>query len=322
MSHPDSDGIGEMLEGGGRATSTGALQMVEMAQRRRQWAAHHLTREAHAATRDTDTQRQALADVATLTDTRYREWIATQRTNIHGPDPVDARLLFSHLERASAENAFTDLVDGGDHLAYLRAYREVLDHAARSPQRAEPGELHRRAAELFDDTQREQSAAGWAQTASDEAQELAGLRKLLALQGDDGLVDELQAASLDLIHLFPDPADPIATPSDGEAAIGRIDELHTRAAARVDESNGHSNGGRSDDATAELQHDSAQAREQRAARLMRQGFDSETTQAALIHDLSFGTAAAAVEARSPKPATKRWNASRHRRSVQQKALGR
>jgi hypothetical protein len=300
MAHPDSDGIGEMLEGGSRTASTAALRAVEMVQRRRQWTAQHLTRDVQAGIRDTVNRRRALTNLADLTDAGYQQWIAEQQTHLRGP--VEARQLFPHLDTAAADTAFEALVDNGDHVDYVRAYRDVLDEAGHSTRHEEPADLHRRAGELFTDAQRDDAASVWERVASAEAQELAKLRQQLAIFGDDtGLTADLRAASLDLVCLLTDPPDPFAAARGAETTFGLVAEVKTHADARLNrpkERGDHTNG--EEITAAEHLHDAALARDQRADRLLQEGFDTETTQAALIHDLSFGTpASSAPTSRKP-----------------------
>jgi hypothetical protein len=341
MSHPDSDGVAELLEGGSRAAATGALRMVELSQRRLQWAAQEQTRQVHVAGEVTTAQQVALAAVAlnaelpvdvtdwstvpadaehtsytltddgyvptvptststtsepSITDRTYQEWIAAQRAHLRSGS-IDAERLFPQLEPSVAAAAYLDLVDTGEHVAYLRAYDEVLDQASRSPRRLDPSELQRGAQEILAATDRAQALSGWARVATEDARELAQLRKLLVGIGDDsGLVDRLRETSVDLVALALHDGTAGGTAPRAEALIDQLRTLRIQAVLRLDEL-GTGRATRAPRATADSAApilDPVIAREARANRLRAEGLDPDALQAALIHDLSFAEPAAAI----------------------------
>jgi hypothetical protein len=326
MSHPDSDGVAELLEGGSRAAATGALRMVELSQRRLQGTLHQQTREAQAAGEATTAQHVALTAVAHLTDRTYQEWIAAQRAHLRSGSIVAAR-LFPQLEPSAAAAAYLDLVDTGEHVAYLRAYDEVLDQVSRSPRRLDPSELQQGAREILAAADHAQALSAWSMVAIEEARELARLRKLLAGIGDDsGVVDRLGETSVDLIGLvLHDGKDGEATPGV-EALIDQLSTLRIQAVLRLDEL-GTGRAMQALAATAESAApiiDPVITGEVRTNRLRAEGLDPDSLQTALIHDLSFAEPAVAIMgARSrPHPPLLDEKKARARSAAQQRTLSR
>lgn len=252
MSHPESDGAAEMLEGGIRAMSTGALRMVETMQRRQQWAAHHHAEQLHHSTRQVRQQHRALAAVDDLahTGTQARRRTAAVTDGALPPTaaPPTARQLFPHFAPEVAEAAVHDLVVHGDLPAYLQAHRHATEEAVRAARTPDPAELHRRAVELFTDAHHEADAAHHDRA---ETRELDKLRQHLA-------TDDV-AAALDAHNTAGDATD-----------VGQFDPAVAAAEG----------------------HDTAAARERRATAVRGQGYDADTTASALLHDLSFGLPAA------------------------------
>jgi hypothetical protein len=189
MSHPESDGVAEMLEGGIRAVSTGALRTVEMLQRRQQWVARHHAGQLDHSTRQVRQQQGALATIDDLaqTGTQTRRRPAAGAASAVSPASAapTASQLFSHFAPEVAEAAMNDLVVHGDLPAYLQAHRHATEEAARTGRTSDPAELHRRAVELFTDVHHETVAAHHDRA---ETRELDKLRQHLAA---DDLADAL-----------------------------------------------------------------------------------------------------------------------------------
>lgn len=217
MSHPESDGVAEMLEGGIRAVSTGALRTVEMLQRRQQWAARHHAQQLDHSTRQVRQQQRALATVDDLahtgTQTRRRPAAEAARAVSPAlPAAPTATQLFSHFAPEVAEAAMNDLVVHDDLPAYLQAHRRATEEAARAGRTSDPAELHRRAVELFTDVHHETVAAHHDRA---ETRELDKLRQHVAA---DDLTDALGGQD----------------PTGGATELGQSDpaEGHDTGAAR------------------------------------------------------------------------------------------
>lgn len=256
MSSVDSDGAAEMLEGGIRAASTGALRMVETMQRRQQWAARHQASQLRHDTRRVEQQQRALTAVDGVVRGGPRTGIRATPTTVAAHDPQaalpaapTARHLFPHFAPDVAEAAMNDLLVHGDLPAYLHAYRAASEEAGQTGRAPDAAELHRRAVELFTDTHHETAAAHHEQA---QAQGLDQLRQLLS--ADDSLAVTTDVAETDDSGSDLEPID-LAT-ADG--------------------------------------YDTAAARERRADAVRAQGYDADTTASALLHDLSFGVPASAA----------------------------
>lgn len=115
------------------------------------------------------------------------------------------------------------------------------------------------------------------------------------------LDDELRALSMDLVDLLPGQSDVTGDPVRGEDIVQRLDQSQARALATPDTdtrdpaaSDHPASPNQRDSEGQDSEYDTPQARNARASAIRAAGLDEESEAAALLHDLSFGTPAAAA----------------------------
>lgn len=265
MSSPDSDGAAEMLEGGVRAVSTGTMRLVETMQRRQQGTARHNTQQLQRSTTQIEHHIEALTAVDNLTKT------APRSSDHQTPSAkADARQQITETSSTEPPPAAQQLFPS---MSLETAQAAVNDLTARGDL---PAYLH---------------GDIWATREAIRSGRIPGPAELHRRA----------------IELFPTVRDEQAAADRDRAEARELDKLRQQlavddAAHQPGRENSETrplrlSGGTEDAAAIDNLHDSANARESRAAGLWEQGYDTDTTQAALLHDLSFGAPAqAAVQA--------------------------
>jgi len=294
MTHPESDGAAEMLEGGHRAITTAALRLAELYAQRMQ--IHARLREQHARTAaDADRQRTAIAATAdqilrTTSDQRREE---PTRNDGPGGDGAKARAeairdvpleeFTQAHQQATQELAGTGTgVAAVDEDAVIRRQFQILE-----------SEAFVRA--VLDDREQWEARRITASTAAaDRSEDLAAAETWLATTAPADF-DRYQATQLG--------NDTDAADQAQENLVNRYESTPT--------------GQRMANITPQPSYDSAAARSARTDTLDRSGLDQDIIESAIITDLGFGTAAAesvtpaATKRRPAQPARNRGAEREH-----------
>lgn len=289
MTHPESDGIAEILEGGHRAMLTGVQRWLELLGRR---------------SADRAAMAQRIAERSVQHDLVHRRAIEGVRTQVDaGSGMVDEQAIRDGVwdsspqewERAQLLEALTqNPASGWDVKDAVETQARILgnwkiDRARHHAFGARP--------EPFDDRYYRAWAAMEATDAQlDLAEERAAAARAQAPIGADRSPAAFRSALLsELAHVVTEDAGAaFYTARDGRdsAAARRIAQAPTdlTAADRLEEAG---------DDVAELRtrslHDSHDSHDFRAARaelLAEENFEPDVTEAAIINDLAFGTPAA------------------------------
>lgn len=312
MTHPDSDGINEMVEGAHRAVGTGLSRWTEMlAWRGRDRAYDH----ADAANRDVE---QALAE-RDLAAAGVDRWVSI-------PDPDDDRNMpvyegpVAGAAGALRAGRYTGYDENGNAVTVTVppgaasapggvGAEELVDYPARAGLHARThAELDGR--EFFDDTDVDSAVTAWAASRDAEAGQPAPdsphWRQWALLEATDEQIEKAHAAVSDrpeearLAAAYHHLQDQVETAAAADATWrAAADQRAAKQADRVR-------------LTGSAQKVAAGAG--RRDRVLAHGFSKDLTESLLLHDLTFGAPVAA--ARSAKPARRPAPATRARRQRQ------